>query len=59
MIFAVSSIFVNIPPLRYNKIILEEVFKMTVPKEITYIAPKEKHDKHIRVEQKMLNVAAY
>lgn len=32
---------------------------MTDQKEITVIPPKEKHDKHIRVEQKQLKVAAY
>ena len=32
---------------------------MLYQKEITIIPPRERHDKHIRVEQKMLNVAAY
>lgn len=32
---------------------------MSTQKEITVIPPTEKHDKHIRVEQKRLNVAAY
>lgn len=32
---------------------------MTDQKEITVIPPTEKHDKHIRVEQKQLKVAAY
>lgn len=32
---------------------------MTDQKEITVIPPKEKYDKHIRVEQKQLKVAAY